>query len=562
MDSRTGIKIGLDVLWVSAHDDLIRVNSVHRSGIAHSTENTTYPDQYESRKVTHVKEALIALDNKLLDKIKYGIPSETEIDAAAAEADPDNATEAQKEAGNYKKGHLTIAGLAITIENPAGTVRHGNLKLRDHYGYIKRTEGADGDQVDVFVNSKAAEDYAGDVYVVDQMTEYTDDKTRSFDEHKVMLGYNNLIDARRGYKRNFNRDWKGEGGVTKMTLAEFKTWLAEPGANSRPASESNVTEAGRKARKDLIGKQRYASGRELAGAPTEAWTRKVLAGVKGAADIPDTMPMNVAVSELLKLQEQSAAFEAGEPFADVGPVQPTLDEVKTAIAPVESAMPGAPIEVLASYKQAPKIVQERMVAEKMTQVRAVFDPQTNKIYMFADQAISANDALMTALHEKAHRGLRQAFGEKLNPLLDDIFKNANETRKDNMDAIAAKYRLDPTVLEDQRVIAEELLAHMAEHDVSDGLVNKAVAFVRKLLRDLGFTQEFNDNDIRAIIREAQNSISRATDRTANRAAGVMIEEEVVVDETGEVYIVEQNAEQILTGIDKRIEICRKLRNCL
>lgn len=220
-------------------------------------------------------------------------------------------------------------------------------------------------------------------------------------------------------------------------------------------------------------------------------------------------------------------------------------------------MPGAPVTLLHNYKQAPPAVVKTMQAEGMTQVKAVYDPQTNEIFMFADQIESVDEAQRTSLHEKAHRGLRKAFGERLNPLLDDVFANANEKRQANMQTIIDRYKLDPTVLEDQRVIAEELLAHMAEHDVSDGMLNRAVAFIRKLLRDMGVTLEFTDNDIRALIREAQGAVRRT-----DRIAGVTIEEEVILDDTGEVYIVEQDADVALTGINQRIEICKKLRACL
>jgi hypothetical protein len=486
------------------------------------------------------------------------IMSETEIDAAAAEADPDAATEAQKEAGNYKKGHLSIGGLDFAIENPAGTVRHGKLKLRDHYGYIKRTVGKDGDQVDVFINSKAQEDWAGDVYIVDQL----DPESKNFDEHKVMFGYNNLIDARRAYKRNFNKDWKGAGAVTKMTLDEFKSWLAEPGANDKPAALSPVTEEGRKARAKENKDLRYSAGKDLLNAPTNEFVEKVLNPtgkspyIEGDfpihGDIPDTMPMNVAVSELLKLQEQ----REGAPAA---PAKPSHEAIAAALKPVEESLPGAPVTLLHNYKQAPAPVVKAMQEQGMTQVKAVFDPQTAEIFLFTDQIGSIDEATRTSLHEKTHRGLRVAFGNRLDPLLDDIYKNANETRQANMQTIAEKYRLDPTVVEDQRVMAEELLTHIAEHDVSDGMVNRAVAFIRKILRDMGVNLEtWTDNDIRALIREAQGSIGRR----GNRVEGVMIEEEVIVEGTDEIYIVEQDADVVLTGVQNRIEICRKLRACL
>ena len=475
------------------------------------------------------------------------IPSEAEINAAAAETNP-NPTEGQIEAENYKKGRLKMAGFGVAIENAVGSVRYGKMKMRDIYGHFEKFEGADKDKLDVFVNPKAAEDFAGDIYVVDQ---YIDGK---FDEHKVMLGYNNMLDAKRAYKRNYQKGWKGLHNVTKMTTDEFRTWASalKKGTNQE-AALSPVTEEGRKAREKANKDMRYASGKDLLGAPTNKWIDAVLeGGERKMGDMPDTVPLNMAVSELLKMQEQ----REGAPAA---PARPSFAAIQKAVQPIEDRLPGAPATLLHNYKQAPAAVVKAMQSQGMEKAKAVYDPNTNEIYMFADQIESIDEGVRTALHEKAHRGLRVAFGERLNPLLDDIFKNVSEKRTADMQTIADEYKLDPGNLQDRRIMAEELLAHMAENNVNDGMVKRAIAFIRKLLREMGIVQEFTDNDIRAIIREAQGSISR---NRPTDAKGIMIEEEVIVEGSEEIYIVEQDADVMLTGVDQRIEICKKLRKCL
>ena len=80
---------------------------------------------------------------------------------AKAEAEVDTSpTDAQKEAGNYRKGHVRIDGYDITIENPKGSERSGTdakgnrwtSKMNNTYGYIRGTEGVDGDHIDVFLS--------------------------------------------------------------------------------------------------------------------------------------------------------------------------------------------------------------------------------------------------------------------------------------------------------------------------------------------------------------------------------------------------------------------------
>ncbi|MDR7021115.1 LPD38 domain-containing protein [Aeromonas salmonicida] len=135
-------------------------------------------------------------------------------------------TEAQKEAGNYKKGHLTLQGLDIALENPKGSTRSGTDQdgkawqstMAHDYGYIKRTLGADGDHVDVFIGDQPDSET---VFVVDQV----DPKSGKFDEHKVMMGFADEEAAREGYQANYEQGWQGLGSIKAMPVAEFKHWV-------------------------------------------------------------------------------------------------------------------------------------------------------------------------------------------------------------------------------------------------------------------------------------------------------------------------------------------------
>jgi hypothetical protein len=167
----------------------------------------------------------------------------SEIDAAANEAatsptnDLPEPTQAQAEAGNYKKGKISVHGLDISVENPRGSTRSGtdpdgkawSHTMSDHYGYIKRTTGADNEQVDVYVGPKPESDK---VYVVDQI----DQPTGKFDEHKIMMGYASRQAAVSAYKSNFDKGWK-VGPVKGMSVDEFKAWLKE-GDTTKPAAET------------------------------------------------------------------------------------------------------------------------------------------------------------------------------------------------------------------------------------------------------------------------------------------------------------------------------------
>ena len=162
-----------------------------------------------------------------------------EIDARANEANT-NPTDGQKEAGNYKMGHVSVAGMAISIENPKGSKRRyknedgtdGYNIMKNHYGYFKLTDkkGKDGDAIDVFLGPHV--ENVTKVYVVDQNA-----KDGTFDESKVMLGFDNIKDAREAYMANYSPDWKGFRCITGVPLKIFKQWLYRQRRQRKPFSE-------------------------------------------------------------------------------------------------------------------------------------------------------------------------------------------------------------------------------------------------------------------------------------------------------------------------------------
>ena len=165
---------------------------------------------------------------------------------AQAEADVDrNPTDAQKEAGNYRKGHLKLDGHDITIEQPKGSVRRGKdadgkeweSRMNNTYGYIRGTEGVDGDHIDVFLSDNPAE---GNVFVVDQR----DPKTGEFDEHKVMYGFGSAEEAKAAYLSNYEKGWKGLGNITEVSKEEFKKWIDSSHRKTKPFAEYSSVKKG------------------------------------------------------------------------------------------------------------------------------------------------------------------------------------------------------------------------------------------------------------------------------------------------------------------------------
>lgn len=175
-------------------------------------------------------------------------PLSEKIATASAEVNTEP-TEAQKEAGNYKKGHVKVGTFDITIEQPHGSVRKGTdadgkqweSKMNNTYGYIRGAVGVDGDHIDVFLSNDIDGWNGRKVFVVDQ---YNPDG--SFDEHKVMLGFNNADEAKSDYLANYENGW--ENGrridVTAVNLEDFEKWIASSKRKTKPFGEYSSVKNG------------------------------------------------------------------------------------------------------------------------------------------------------------------------------------------------------------------------------------------------------------------------------------------------------------------------------
>ena len=172
-------------------------------------------------------------DMRIIEHTKFSLRLKSAIDETET-----NPSDAQKESGNYKKGHIKFGGYDYTIENPKGSTRSGKdadgkewkVTMHDTYGYIRGKFGKDGDHLDMFINDKAdLDNWNGDVFVVDQVN-----PDGSFDEHKVMYGYDSMDDAENAYRANYSKGWKGLGSITRVSKDEFDKWLDTSNRKLKP----------------------------------------------------------------------------------------------------------------------------------------------------------------------------------------------------------------------------------------------------------------------------------------------------------------------------------------
>ncbi len=471
-------------------------------------------------------------------------------------------TKAQKEAGNYQKSHIKIVGMDISIENPVGSSRRG-FKMKDHYGYIKRTEGADGDQVDVFVNPKAAEDFVGKVWVIDQ----TKEDGVTFDEHKVMLGYGNQMDAVRAYKRNYEKGWK-VGPVTEMSMPEFKAWLTRDTTKpiqARPSRHARKFVRTKKGLRYSLPKARKAlldDAREQVPGVDEAWLKKVIGTPSG--DTVSTAVENEIVSQIVRLQDQRALPFSQTPLLE----RDVQSKVTKEVARLNTLFPDAKIRLVNRKDVAAEL--EDAIQQDLTEkintaaVAAIYDSYRDEIYVFKTHALTVGIVRRLSLHEMFHKGLTRSLNTHKGyiEVMEDFYENMPIEHKVRLKSIMSTYGLDKTVAEDRQMGAEEVLAHLAETEPKHSWVRKVVAAIRRILTKLRIItpqDTWTDADITKLIAEAHGSLRR---NRAKPIEEVSLTEEVQVEGTDEVFDIETNAGVALRQHDKRTNVVEKLRACL
>ncbi len=257
-----------------------------------------------------------------------GNNEQSDLDNAAHEAatsvhnDLPEPTQAQIEAGNYKKGHIKVHGLDIAIENPRGSERRGtdpdgnewSHNMSDHYGYIKRTTGADQEHIDTYVGKNPESE---NVFIVDQI----DQGSGGFDEHKVMLGFDSQEEAITAYKSNFDKGWK-VGPVTQMSKDQFKDWLKNSDTSKAVAESGQKIEP-----QHPVNKWQEEMNKALAKAdPEHPLFKKLQASAKnGLRSVSDRAVALRQAREIEKKAEaQEQKYQPEKPKAKAEPSKNTL----------------------------------------------------------------------------------------------------------------------------------------------------------------------------------------------------------------------------------------------
>ncbi|MBL3825176.1 MULTISPECIES: hypothetical protein [unclassified Marinobacter] len=519
-------------------------------------------------------------------------PTSRKVEQAGADTNIEP-TEGQKAAGNYKKGRVRIQGLDIAIENPKGSTRSGTdpdgnrweSTMAHHYGDIKGTKAADGDNLDVFIGPYPEIDQ---VFVIDQPK-----ADGSFDEHKILLGYANEKEAREGYLANYEKGWKA-GPITRMSMDDFKDWVRN-GNTQKPLNTSSFSNEGKSSeRADLEAEaafSRSSDSPQTLDALKKSWNSagveasvsekagvirldKIVvpeqqrrSGVGSRAmqeltDYADATGQTIALSpssdfggNKLRLRKfyrrfgfvdnkgKEKDFEISESmyrppnserFSRDGEFRRTPEYQRDALT-VEQAE-SIRDELMNGWKGAPDVIVRDQIdqfppglqaairlAGAENDMRGVFWNDT--VYILASRIPDRMRMEQVILHEViGHYGLRKMLGKDMERVLNQIWSaHGGKTRAD---FIIKRYfpgnSFDVNNKEHRHTVAEELIAHLAEQNRGQTLVQRAVAIIREGLRKLGFTIEFTVDDIVNLLRKARATVENGGSETDTRTEGAAV----------------------------------------
>lgn len=396
------------------------------------------------------------------------------IEAARSEVNA-NPSEAQKEAGNYKMGHVRIDGYDITIENPKGSVRSGvdkggkswSIVMNNDYGYIRGTEAVDGDHIDVFLSDAPG---SGRVFVVDQKNE-----DGTFDESKVMYGFNSMDEAREAYLSNYENGWENRiMAITEVSKEDFKKWIGSSRRKTKAFSEYKyVKQDSAKQAANPLAMRAGETGYQYAIRMAEEKRR---------------IPLRSRASEWAKSLGVKVNFI--EKKEDV--------KNKTVLAALERGQ----------------------------KVTGWFELGNGEVYFYMPNLDNSSEVDKTYIHEVvSHKGLPQLLGkERFDELCDKVWDMMPQSVKDEF----INY---PGVNGNTRIAADEYIAHLAEQEslspeeksVWDEIVKLVRDMLDKVLNNIVGKPEITTKDISELIKASYANLkSGANEGVVGRGTRFMV----------------------------------------
>lgn len=160
-----------------------------------------------------------------------------------------------------------------------------------------------------------------------------------------------------------------------------------------------------------------------------------------------------------------------------------------------------------------------------------------QVYAIASNLDSIQNAIDTAIHEVVgHEGLRGLLGERLDAVMDQVYQSHQGSQQ--MKQLREHYdHLDYRKKADQRILAEELIAHLAEQQSKPKLLQRVISAIRAALRQVFPNIRWTGPDVYALIDSARRYAERENFSRADSATRTSLRPDVFkpITEEAEAY---------------------------
>jgi hypothetical protein len=447
-------------------------------------------------------------------------------------------------------GATKIAGEPVAIQVPKGQVRNGGRKLEADYGEFTGHTGADGDNVDVLIGQHPNDKH----FIVDHL-----DSDGVFEQHKVLSNFSNKLEAMRAYRAQYPDN--PQPHVSEVNSTQLKGWLNGPERmRDGPFDVTGTARASAHAQGEtagIKGRARFRDTTEINGsgessASLEAIRRvrmeqeegrtrhqidpdgnaTPLTGVdavdakapkghiivQGNGEGGHTILDRGGLSQLHAngllnraratggLEQHPGTFR-DHVAADAARAKPVSRlEAQRTLSPFLDKVGRKNVEVHQDTSTLPDNLKRDIVAGNHNP-RGVYDPNTDTVHIIAGAHDTHADVLKTAIHEMTHKGLSAVFDSdaEYTRTMNDVYRGATDRKW--LSDYAAQHNIDARTKSGCQLLADEYAAHLAENvDKDPSTWQKIVDGVRAGLRKMGVVRDWNDNDIRALVRRAQSAL--------------------------------------------------------
>jgi hypothetical protein len=190
-----------------------------------------------------------------------------------------------------------------------------------------------------------------------------------------------------------------------------------------------------------------------------------------------------------------------------------LAKVNTIARKVISRWNNAPkVEVVQSLQDLPPALYQQVLDDKVNP-RGAFDPDTETVFLIADNLRDVQDIVTVLAHESlGHYGIRSILGNTYENMMNTIYTGNAEVRK------AADVKMAEGL--DKFTAVEEVLAEMAERGVYNNAIQRVFNAIRQFFKRIGGIDpsKISDAEVRELLANASRFVIGGGEKTAGTAA--------------------------------------------